>query len=161
MRESWIWVARYAVVVFVALVLATVLGATDLFRNTRLIAEGLSASHLVRFLGYGTSLVVLWLAAWRAMTQFRDMGAAWHLAEVVVVPIATLLVVASGHGVLLLMLGALMGKAMRVAFDWIFILGIVASAGWLLFALFNVGVTRGDPDAVEPGAMESGTRVNG
>ena len=48
MNERWNWLVRYAVVIVVALVLAAMLGSTDLFNKTRLIAKGLSASHLVR-----------------------------------------------------------------------------------------------------------------
>ena len=53
MNERWTWTIRYAVVILIAIVLAAALGATDLFVKTRLIDKGLSASHLVRFLGYG------------------------------------------------------------------------------------------------------------
>jgi hypothetical protein len=48
-----------------------------------------------------------------------------------------LIVVASAHPVVLLIVGPLMGESLRLAFDWIFIAGIVGSAGWLLFAIFN------------------------
>ena len=127
MKERWNWLVTYAAVIVVALVLAAALGATDLFSKTRLIDKGLSASHLVRFLGYGSALAVLWLAAYRASGLFREMGARWRLPEVVVLPLTTLIVIASGHSVLLLVLNALIDKTMRPTFDWVFILGIVAS----------------------------------
>lgn len=161
MNESWIWLGRDAAVIFVALVLATALGATDLFSQTRLFADGLSAAHLVRFLGYGGSLVVFWLAARHAMERFRVMGSSWQLAEVMIVPSATLLVVASAHAVFLLILGPLMGKSARVVFDWVFILAIVASAGWLLHALFHVGRPREGSDAPGRSALERGARLHG
>ena len=66
MNERWSWLARYAIVVVVALVLGAALGAMDLFKDTRVINRGLTASHLVRFLGFGGALTMLWLAAYRA-----------------------------------------------------------------------------------------------
>jgi len=110
MNERWSWLARYAIVVIVALVLGAALGAMDLFKETRVINRGLTASYLVRFLGYGGALAVLWLAAY---------------------------VVGSGHGVLLLVLDPLMDRALHQIYDWLFIIGIIGSAAWLLVALFN------------------------
>ena len=41
MNERWNWLARYAVVIIVALILAAALGSTDLFNKTRLIGKTL------------------------------------------------------------------------------------------------------------------------
>jgi hypothetical protein len=137
MNERWSWLARYAVVVIVALVLAAALGSTDLFNKTRLIAKGLSASHLVRFLGFGGALAVLWLAAYRAHGLLGELGERWRIAEALVLPLATLIVVASAHPVMLLIVQPLMDKSLREIFDWVFIAGIVGSAVWLLLSMFN------------------------
>ncbi len=145
MIERWIWLVRYAVVIIVALILAAGLGSTDLFNQTRLIGKGLTASNLVRFLGFGGALAVLWLAALRAAPQIGGQRGGWRIVEAVVMPLATLIVVASAHPVVLLIVGPLMGESLRLAFDWIFIAGIVGSAGWLLFAIFNApGSDRSD-----------------
>ena len=137
MNERWNWLARYAVVIIVALILAAALGSTDLFNKTRLIGKTLSASHLVRFLGFGGALAVLWLAALRASALIGSQGERWRVIEALVLPLATLIVVASAHPVMLLIVEPLIDKSLRQIFDWTFIAGIVGSAGWLLFAMFN------------------------
>ena len=73
MNERWNWLARYAVVIVVALALAAALGATDLFNKTRLITKGLSASHLVRCLGYGAALSLVLAAIVLAFTIVQVM----------------------------------------------------------------------------------------
>jgi len=137
MNERWSWLARYAIVVVVALVLGAALGAMDLFKDTRVINRGLTASHLVRFLGFGGALTMLWLAAYRATSLLREDGARWRVVATILLPLATLVVVGSGHGVLLLVLDALMDRTLHQFYDWLFIVGIIGSAAWLLVALFN------------------------
>ena len=65
MNERWSWVVRYAVVIAAALALGAAFGEMALFKNAKLGRTGLSAAHLVQFLGYGGALAVLWLAARR------------------------------------------------------------------------------------------------
>ena len=137
MTERWNWLARYAVVIVVALVLAAALGSTDLFIQTRLIGRRLNASHLVRFLGFGVALAVLWLAAYRASPMLGSQNSRWRVIETLVLPLATLIVVASAHPVMLLIVAPLMDRTLRQIFDWIFIAGIVGSAGWLLYCMFK------------------------
>ncbi len=137
MNERWNWLIRYAVVIVVAMLLAALLGSTDLFNKTRLIAKGLSASHLVRFLGFGGALAVLWLGAYRASGLLQQLGERWRIVTALVLPLATLIVVASAHPVMLLVVAPLMDKSLREIFDWIFIAAIVGSAGWLLFSMFS------------------------
>ena len=137
MNERWSWLARYAIVVVVALVLGAALGAMDLFKETRVINRGLTASHLVRFLGYGGALTVLWLAAYRAISVVREPGERWRVLAAMLLPLATLVVVGSAHGVLLLVLDSLMDRTLHQIYDWLFIVGIIGSAAWLLVALFN------------------------
>ena len=160
MNERWNWLARYAVVIIVALILAAALGSTDLFIKTRLIGKGLNASHLVRFLGFGGALAVLWLAAYRASSVLGSQGERWRVIESLVLPLATLIVVASAHPVMLLIVEPLMDKSLRQIFDWTFIAGIVGSAAWLLFCMFNGPASEGSgsnqaAQRVEPEAMPS------
>ena len=137
MNERWNWLTRYAVVILVALILAAALGSTDLFNKTRLIGKTLSASHLVRFLGFGGALAVFWLAALRASALIAGQGERWRVVQALVLPLATLIVTASAHPVMLLIVEPLMDKSLRQIFDWAFIAAIVGSAAWLLFAMFN------------------------
>ena len=61
MGNSWNWVGRYVAVIVVTLVLAAALGSMDLFEKTSVFSGRLTASHLVRFLGYATALTAFWL----------------------------------------------------------------------------------------------------
>ena len=137
MTDRWGWLVRYAIVMVVALVLGAALGAMDLFKDTRLMGKGLSASHFVRALGFGGALAVLWVVAYRATPLIHEQGPRWRILGTSVLPLATLIVVGSAHGVLLLVLNPLMDRTVHQTYDWLIIIGIIGSAAWLLTALFR------------------------
>jgi hypothetical protein len=137
MKERWIWLVRYVVVIVLALVLAAALGEMDLFKTTRFGKTGLNASRVAQFLGYGGALLVFWLLAQRAAGLIAGEDARWKLVKSIVVPLATLIVVACAHSVLLLILAPLMSKAWLPAYNWTFIAGIILSAAWVVAALFT------------------------
>ena|SRR2546426_5905112 len=123
MNQRWSWVIRYVVVIILALVLAAALGEMALFKTTKFGKTGLDAARIVQFLGYGGALFVFWLLAQRAAA--------------LLVPLATLIVIACGQAVLLLVLGPLMNKAWHQIYNWVFITAIILSAAWLVAALFT------------------------
>lgn len=137
MNERWSWVVRYAIVIAVALILAAALGEMALFKATRLGKTGLNAARLVQFLGYGGTLLVLWLLAQRAAALIPGSDPRWNLVKNTLVPLTTLIVVASGQAVILLVLGPLMSKAWHQIYNWVSITAIILSAAWLLAALFT------------------------
>ncbi|MDH3318468.1 MAG: hypothetical protein OEO84_02110 [Betaproteobacteria bacterium] len=137
MSDRWIWAIRYAVVIVLALVLAAALGEMDLFKTTRIGKSGFNAARLVQFLGFGGALLVFWLLAQRAALLIEGKNTAWALLKSVLLPVATLIVVGSAHAIALLILGPLMNKTWLQVYNWIFILAIVLSAAWLVFALFT------------------------
>lgn len=137
MSDRWTWVIRYAVVIVLALILAWGLGEMALFKGTRIGKTGLNAARLVQFFGYGGALFVFWLLARRAATLLPGGDARWDVARSILLPVATLIVVAAAHAVLLLVLGPLMSKAWLQAYNWVFIAAIILSAAWLLAALFT------------------------
>jgi hypothetical protein len=137
MSDRWVWVIRYAVVIVLALVLAAALGEMALFKSTRIGKTGLNAARLVQFFGYGGALFVFWLLARRSATLLPSGDARWDVARSIFLPVATLIVVAAAHAVLLLVLQPLMSKAWLQAYNWLFIAGIILSAAWLLAALFT------------------------
>jgi len=55
----------------------------------------------------------------------------------ILLPLATLIVVAAGQAVLLYVLGPLMNKAWQQAYNWVAIASIVGAAAWLVAALFT------------------------
>lgn len=137
MNERWIWMVRYAVVIVLALILAAALGEMELFKTTRFGKTGFNAGRVAQFLGYGGALLVFWLLARRAAALISPMDDRWKLVRSILVPLATLIVVACAHSVLLLILGPLMSKAWMPAYNWTFIAAIILSAVWLVAALFT------------------------
>ena len=137
MKERWIWLLRYAVVIVLALVLAAALGEMELFKSTRFGKTGLNAARLVQFLGFGGALAVLWLMAQRAAALLPSGDERWNVLKSILVPLTTLIVVAAGQAVLLLVLAPVMNKAWQQAYNWVAIVTIVAAATWLVAALFT------------------------
>jgi hypothetical protein len=137
MSERWLWVIRYVVVIVLALILAAVFGEMALFKTTRIGKTGFNAARVVQFFGYGGALFVFWLLARRAALVLPAGDARWDVVRSLVLPLATLIVVAAAQVVLLLILGPLMSKAWLQGYNWLFIAGIVLSAAWLLAALFT------------------------
>jgi len=137
MTERWVWLLRYVVVIVLALVLAAALGEMELFKATKLGKTGLNAARLVQFLSYGGALAVLWLMAQQAAALLPSDDQRWNVLKSILVPLATLIVVASGQAVLLLVLGPLMSKVWQQAYNWVAIGAIIAAAVWLVAALFT------------------------
>lgn len=137
MSERWTWVIRYIIVIVLAVILAATLGEMALFKTTRFGKTGLNAGRLVQFLGFGGALLVFWLLAQRAARLLDDKDARWALVKSVLLPLATLIAVASAHAVTLLLLGPLMSRAWTQAYNWLFIGSIILSAVWLLAALLT------------------------
>lgn len=137
MSERWTWVVRYVVVIILAVILAATLGEMALFKTTKFGRTGLDAGRVVQFLGYGGALLIFWLLAQKAALLLDEKDARWKLVKSMLLPLATLIVVASAHAVMLLLLGPLMSKAWHQAYNWLFIGGIILSAAWLLAALLT------------------------
>ena len=136
MSERWTWIVRYGVVIMLALILAAVLGEMELFKTTRL-GKTFNAARIAQFLGYGGALLVFWLLAQRAAATIPAQDERWKLMRSILVPLATLIVVACSHSVLLLVLGPVINKAWLPAYNWTFIAAIILSAAWLVAALFT------------------------
>jgi hypothetical protein len=137
MSERWTWVVRYVLVIVLAIILGTALGATELFRATKFGKTGLNAARLVEFVGYGGALFVFWLLAQRAARLVSAKNSHLDLLKNALVPLATLIVIACGQAVLLLILSPLMNATWRQAYNWFVISAIILSAGWLVMTLFT------------------------
>jgi hypothetical protein len=134
---AWQWVWRYVLVIVVVLVIVTLLSGMELFKSTAAVAGKLTAAHIVRFLGYGGALAVLWLLARRASEQLRGgQKSSLFLAELFV-PLATLIAISAGHGVLQLVLKPFMNADLRNLYNWLFVIGTLAAATWLALTLFG------------------------
>jgi hypothetical protein len=129
-------------VLVLAVVLAAALGEMALFKTTKFGKTGLNAARLVQFLGYGGALLVFWLLVQRAASLLDAKDPRWNLLKSILVPVATLIVVACGQAVMLLLLGPLMNKAWQHAYNWVAIAAIIFSAAWMLAALFTGAAPR-------------------
>lgn len=137
MQKEWSWIARYIAAIFVAVVLAAALGGMKLFVTTTVLDSRLAAAQIVKFLGYGGALVVFWLLGQRATVVLSRQGGRWAFLQHLLLPAVSLIVAASAHSVLLMVLQPIMGQSLRNTYDWAFIALIVGTAGWLVTALFN------------------------
>jgi len=137
MNRNNTWWIRYLLVIVVTLVLGASLGELSFFQKTSLGALKLSAANLVRFLGYGSALVLLWLLSQRTAQELRNKGGWQAQASHFILPLTTVIIVPAAQPVLLLVLGGLLGPELRKIYDWLFILGTLGSAVWLVLSLYQ------------------------
>jgi hypothetical protein len=126
---------QYGVAVGLAALFAAILGQIPLFREAMI--GKFRASNLVQFMGYGAALVTILLGArqieadrsdaWKWLGPFREM----------VMPVAVLVVLPLAYQVALLALGPLLGTGGKPAFNWTFVIAIVAAAGWVIATWVN------------------------
>ncbi len=135
-NTGWEWVGRYVAVILLSLILATVIGNMELFVKTT-IGGKLNASHIVQFLGYGASLVAFWVLGQRATIAVQQHEGKWSFLQHLILPVVSLIVVSLAYSVLLLLLKSVMGATLQNIYNWIFIVGILACAGWLVMAVLN------------------------
>lgn len=137
MNERWNWMVRYVLVILLAVALGIALGEMALFQGTKVGSSGLTAARLVQFLGFGGALAVFWLLSRRAARLIEEKGSGLDFAKPLLVPFATVVVVACGHAVGLRLLEPLMSPAWHTAYNWTFIGAIILSAAWLLGAVMT------------------------
>lgn len=137
MGNSWNWAGRYVAVIVVTLVLAASLGSMGLFEKTTVFSGRLSASHLVRFLGYSAALVAFWLLGQRATIVVRQQQGRWSFLQHLILPVVSLIFLATAYSVALLLLKPFMDAALHNLYNWLFIVAILAAAGWLVMAVLN------------------------
>ena len=128
------WAGRYLIAMTLAVMLGAVLGSIQLFRETGIGATGVTASNVIRFLGYGSAVVLFWLLGRTAGRQIPEDGKGFSFTRQVVEPLVTLIVVTVGHRVLLLLVGPFLGETGRIIYNWIFVLGSIGAALWLVLA---------------------------
>jgi eukaryotic-like serine/threonine-protein kinase len=136
-KESWFWIGKYLVVIVAALVLGSVLAGLEPFRSATIGSAKIGAGSLVQFIAHSGALALLWALGLRHARQLRRTdGPAAHLADSVLA-LVTLLVAASAYGVLLRFITPMLAADVKPILDWMFIIGILAAALWLLWVLFT------------------------
>ena len=157
MNKSSTWWIRYLLVIVVTLILGAALGELSFFQKTNLGFLKLTAANLVRFLAYGSALVLLWLLAQRAASELASESGWKPHASHFVLPLVTVIIVPATQPVLLLVLSGLLGPDLRKIYDWLFILGTLGASIWLLLSLYQhleplMESVRGKPSSAKPGA---------
>ena len=132
--KTWNWVGQYAVAIVLALLLGTLLASFPLFKESAIADTHVSASHLVRFMGYGGALLLFWLAGRRATSQLEEEAERNAALSYVITPLITLIVLSAGYEVLLQLIGPFLGKTEKNIYNWAFVVGIVSTALWLTLA---------------------------
>ena len=135
--NNWIWIGKFIIVIVAALVLGEVLGSLELFRSTTLGTPKVTAGSLVRFFTHTGALVLLLLLGQRLTQQIRALGGGMAGLADPVLALITLIVTASAYVVLIKFSAPFLGDGIRTMLDWTFILGILAAAVWLVWALFQ------------------------
>jgi hypothetical protein len=137
MNTDWTWAVRHVAVIVVALILATAIGSMELFIKTTIFGGRLSASHLVRFMGYGAALAAFWMLGRRSTIALQQLGGRWSFLQHLILPVVSLAVVSIAYTVVLLILNPLMNAALHNIYNWVFIVAILACAVWVLMAVLG------------------------
>jgi hypothetical protein len=135
--NNWIWIGKFLIVITVALVLGEVLGSLALFKSTTLGTPTVTAGSLVRFFAHAGALILLWMLGQRLAQQLRATGGGTAGLADPVLALITLIVTAIAYVVLIKFSAPFLGRGIKTMLDWTFILGILAAAVWLVWALFQ------------------------
>ncbi len=135
--RSWMWVVRYALVLLIALLLGAGIGELTVFKQTTLGTPKLSAAALARFLGYGGALVIFWMMGQRASNELRAEGTRTASVGLLLLPLTTLIALAAGYDVLLVILRPFLSATPKDIYNWLFVIAILGSAIWLVAALYR------------------------
>ena len=137
MAKNWLWIGKYVFVIVVALILGAALGNLALFKSATLGTPRLSAAALVQFIAYGGALGLFWFLGLRLSRQLRDGGATAASLSTIALSLMTLIVVASAYVVLMQFTSPFLSHELKPFIDWTFIVGTLAAAGWLVWAVFT------------------------
>ena len=134
--KPWVWLVQYGITVLLLLMLGSTAATIPLFKDTALAGTKLTASNLVAFIGYGGGLLMLWLMTRKMVVQLIPNRSAFAFLRPLGAPFNTLLGVSVGYKLLLTLLGPSLGKADRLAYNWIFVALVLAATLWLIRTWF-------------------------
>jgi len=132
MMKARKWMMEYGVALVLTFVFAVVLGHIPLFRETAI--GKLHASDLVQFIGYGGALVIAWFGARQLAAEPPDDWKWLMPYRALILPVTTLAIVTISYGVLLYVCDPFLSKLGKGIYNWMFIIGIVATSAWLIVA---------------------------
>jgi hypothetical protein len=125
--REWMWAGRNLVAVLAAILLAAILSHAKVFRDASLGGNGFSAAEVVRLVGWGTALALIWISAWNAAAQLPASGPVLRLLRHALPPLATLVILPAVYG----LLHPFLRDRAAIVFSWIFVLLLIPTAVWL------------------------------
>jgi hypothetical protein len=131
--DEWMWTARNGVAVLAALVLTGILGQMQVFQEAVLGSNGFNAAAVVRLLGYGIALALIWITAWRAAAQILPRDTVSRLLHEGLPPSATVLILPGVYG----LVRPFLGDRAVTGVSWLFVLLLLATAVWLGRVLYD------------------------
>jgi ribosomal protein L40E len=131
--DEWMWTARNGIAVLAALVLAGILSQARVFQEAALGSNGFNAAAVVRLLGYGTALVLIWMTASSAAAQIPPRDSVSRLLHEGLLPFATLLILPGVYG----LIRPFLSEQAVTGVSWVFVLLLLATAVWLGRALYD------------------------
>ena len=140
--KKWGWLVQYGVTIALALGLGFLLSQVPLFHETNLGSAKLRASQCVRFLSYGGALFVLWRFGQRLAAELPALCPKMGFLGPVIMPLTTLIVVTASHPVCGQVLNPFLGKTGKGVYNWLFVIGIVSAALWLVLSWFMKSAPR-------------------
>lgn len=131
--DEWMWTARNGVAVLAALVLTGILGQMRVFQEAVLGSDGFNAAAVVRLVGYGIALALIWMTAWRAAAQIPPDDTGSRLLHEGLPPFATLLILPGVYG----LVRPFLSDRAVTGVSWTFVLLLLATAAWLGRVLYD------------------------
>jgi len=135
--KKWGWLVQYGVTMALALGLGFLLSLVPLFHETILFSAKLRASQGVQFLSYGGALFVLWRFSQRLADELPSLCSKMGFLHPVIMPLTTLIVMTASHPVCGQVLTPFLGKTGKGVYNWLFVIGIVSAALWLVLSWFK------------------------
>ena len=162
--KKWGWLVQYGVTIALSLGLGFLLSQVPVFHETILVSTKLRASQCVQFLGYGGALFVLWRFGQRLAVELPALCPKMGFLCPVMMPLTTLIVVTASHPVCGQVLNPFLGKTGKGVYNWLFVIGIVSAALWLVLSWFRKAAPllqawedEPDPSSNESSAVSTGS----
>ena len=133
---QWVWMVQYGMTILLLVLFGGIATNIPLFKETALVGSKLDASHLVQFLGYGGALAIACMMIRKAaMLIDRDRSSSAFLRPLVV-PLTALLAVSASYKVILVLITPFFSKTDRLAYNWTFVILILAATLWVILTWF-------------------------
>lgn len=129
------WLVQYGVTMILALCIGALLSQVPLFHQTSFGTTKLRADQGVQFLGYAGALLVLWQFGQRLTHDLKLLPKMRFLVPVIR-PFTTLLVLLGSHPICSLVLNPFLGKTGKGVYNWMFVIGIVSAALWVVISWY-------------------------